>query len=368
MFGRKYGASGLPEAVTQAFSKQADASPGTIVQSTQGEFLLRADAVGNGWRLLSAADLRAGNQEIRALSLNVLRIGLFLLALSSLMIIAVSRQLTVPVRKLAAHMVSAGDSLPDAVPVPKGRDEFSILSANFNTMIWRNRQLLDRVREEQTQHRHLELALLQAQIKPHFLYNTLNAIHSLIGERQYRVARRAIELMVAHYRFVLNSGSEWVSAAEEIRNARNYLEIQQIRSSEELAYTVEIPADLNAFRMPKLTLQPLLENAILHGIRPARRPGQIRITGDMNDEGIDLHVWDNGVGIPPEKMDILLRDDQTQTPASGFGLKNVHDRLRLYYGEGSGLTLQQGPEGGTTVTVHMILSTGIKETTPNALP
>ncbi len=306
------------------------------------------------WTLSSMTDLAGARGEIRQLTANVLLVGLVLLFISSLLIVIISRQVSEPIHQLAEHMVSAGDDLPALVPEREGQDEAAVLTANFNTMIRRNGALLEKVKEDQTTQRHLELALLQTQIKPHFLYNTLNVAHSLISEHQYKTAKRVIELMVAHYRFVLNSGSEWVNIHEELKNAKNFLEIQQIRSAEPLTYQFIIPSDLMAFRIPKLTLQPLLENAIIHGIRPKKNSGHIVISADMTDEGIDIQIEDDGVGIPPEKIVQLLSVSPDTTPSSSFGIKNVNDRLKLFYGVNSGLIIRNNKKGGATFIIHIV--------------
>jgi len=198
--------------------------------------------------------------------------------------------------------------------------------------------------------RQAEVIALQSQINPHFLYNTLNSVCSLIKTGQNDAAYRMIHSIGTFYRTALSSGKVMINIREEMANAQSYIDIQSMRYGEKIRYEIEVGEVLMARSIVKFTLQPLIENAIYHGVKPLDSPGVIRITGAVSDGEVRLSVSDNGVGMEPEKVAALL-DAGAEITKTSFGLNNIDRRLKLYFGQAYGLRIESAPGAGTTVTV-----------------
>lgn len=303
------------------------------------------------WVLVSLTDRQAAMAGANVMTVGILLVGFSVMILSSLIITFIAKRISDPIQKVARHMVYCKNGLPDELPPSGGHDEISILTENFNHMIQRNRELLDNVQKEMKQKRHYELALLQSQIKPHFLYNTLDAAYCLSNGSQNEEAKKILKLLADYYRMVLNQGSEWISVKKELESVENYLKIQQIRYNGLFEYEIDVSTEIMQMKIPKLTLQPLVENAIYHGIKPGGKEGRIRVAGGMQGDWVVIKVWDNGVGFPKEKFHTLIREANTEAQDNSFGLKNCSDRLRLFYGEKSHLDLDSSEEYGTTLSI-----------------
>lgn len=205
--------------------------------------------------------------------------------------------------------------------------------------------------------RYAELRLLQEQINPHFLYNTLDTIIWLI---EGNLSEQAVDMVVSlsdFFRLVLSHGKEFITIKDEELHIRSYLEIQQVRYQDILDYEISIDPALYPYRILKLTLQPLVENALYHGIKYKRAKGKITITGSMIREEqeikICLCVKDNGVGMEEEELRRLQKEIMRpcQETESGFGLANVNERLRMNFGMAYGLTILSKKGEGTEVRV-----------------
>ena len=161
------------------------------------------------------------------------------------------------------------------------------------------------------------------------------------------------------FRTSLNEGKDNITIEEELRHARSYLEIQQVRYQDILDYEIDVPAELYPYRIPKITLQPLVENALYHGIKNRRGKGTIRVTGEKREDCLCLMVSDDGIGIPPERLSqIRKRINEPEASDMGiYGLYNVNQRIRLRAGEGYGLQIDSRYEEGTVVTVRLPLVT-----------
>lgn len=284
-------------------------------------------------------------------------LALFLSALSLLLLVRYSirlgRSVTQPIVELSrrAEDVIGGD-LTVREPVRSETCEIRILSEGMEQMIARINAQIHEITRKQDSLRRAELALLQAQINPHFLYNTMDTIIWLIEADRQQAAVEMVSNLSAFFRHSLSRGEDVISLDEEERHVRSYLQIQQARYKDILDYTIEIDPNLRTVRLPKLTLQPLVENALYHGIKRKRGKGRIRITGREENGDVLLQITDDGAGMPPERLDELRRAMENGERV-GFGLVTVHERLCLLFGPGYGLTLSSPPGTGTTVTVRI---------------
>ena len=201
--------------------------------------------------------------------------------------------------------------------------------------------------------RQLDLRLLQEQINPHFLYNTLDTIVWLIEGNK---ADEAVDMVVTlsdFFRLVLSGGKEFITLREEKQHINSYLEIQKVRYRDILEYDIRIDEELYDYQILKLTLQPLVENAIYHGIKYKRAKGCIHISGEKDGDILRLIVSDNGVGREEEELEQLRREMERpcRETEKGFGLANVNERIHMYFGGEYGLGIESGKMVGTTVTL-----------------
>jgi two-component system sensor histidine kinase YesM len=265
----------------------------------------------------------------------------------------VSAKISQPIRRLekAVKMVGQGDfSTPIDV---KGAYEVEQLSKRFNFMVHRIRQLMGQIIHEQEAKRKSELDVLQAQINPHFLYNTLNSVIRLVERGKNDEVILAITSLSKLFRISLSKGKNLITLGEELEHVRHYLTIQKIRYKSKFNYTMDIQHEALSFTTLKLIIQPIVENAIYHGIELMPDEGSIRISVKLDGENVIISVTDNGLGMTPEVMEQLLTGGVKSANGSGVGVKNVHERIQLYYGKSYGLTFQSELEEGTTVTITL---------------
>ncbi len=267
--------------------------------------------------------------------------------------IRLSRSITAPLEELCrrAERVDAGD-LTVQEPVPSEIREIRTLSEGMEQMIGRLDDQMGEIRRRQESLRRTELALLQAQINPHFLYNTMDTIIWLIEADKQQEAVEMVANLSSFFRHSLSRGEDVITLAEEERHVRSYLQIQHARYQDIMEYILDIDPGLHDAMLPKLTLQPLVENALYHGIKLKRAKGTIRITATLADGCVLLRVEDNGVGITPQRL-AQLRDAMERQERVGFGLSAVNQRLRLQFGPEYGLRLDSEEGQGTTVTARI---------------
>lgn len=267
--------------------------------------------------------------------------------------IRLSRSITAPLEELCrrARRVDAGD-LTVQEPVPSEIREIRTLSEGMEQMIGRLDDQMGEIKRRQESLRRTELALLQAQINPHFLYNTMDTIIWLIEADKQQEAVEMVANLSSFFRHSLSKGEDVITLAEEERHVRSYLQIQHARYQDIMEYILDIDPGLHDAMLPKLTLQPLVENALYHGIKLKRAKGTIRITATLADGCVLLRVEDNGVGITPQRL-AQLRDAMERQERVGFGLSAVNQRLRLQFGPEYGLRLDSEEGQGTTVTARI---------------
>lgn len=304
-----------------------------------------------------AAQLNVLQEQInRQLVVEALLTAVFILTL----IVTLRRQsirlgqsVTVPIMKLCrrAQEVTGGD-LTVREPLPSDIYEIRTLGEGIEHMIARLNAQIEENTQKQERLRRMELALLQAQINPHFLYNTLDTIIWLIEAGKPQEAEEMVSDLSVFFRHTLSKGKDIITLAEETEHVRSYLQIQQARYKDILCYTIDAAPDILTVELPKLTLQPLVENALYHGVKLKRAMGCIYVVGRREGEDVLLQVTDDGPGITPERLE-ELRAAMEGGKRVGFGLATVDERLRLLFGAGYGLKLSSRQGVGTTVTVRI---------------
>ena len=234
-------------------------------------------------------------------------------------------------------------------------DEFAQLASVYNAMLKRIHTLIQTVYEQELLKTTAEIKSLQAQINPHFLYNTLDSISSLIDLNRPEDAKKAL-FCLAHVMRASIKGKEILTLREDLSFIQDYLFIQKLRFRDRILFLIEIPDDLLDCCIPKLCIQPLIENSILHGIAPLLEKGMIAILGEEQENSIQISVRDNGVAIPSRIRDrINCYDDSDhpddENPHQSIGLINIQKRIRLLYCSPYGIKITSGAETGNTVTI-----------------
>ncbi|MBL1225794.1 sensor histidine kinase [Enterococcus sp. BWR-S5] len=232
--------------------------------------------------------------------------------------------------------------------------ELSSLTESLNKMADDLTQLLEENALKQYHLAQSEVRVLQAQITPHFVYNSLDAIVSLIEQEQYEKAKEMTFALSDFFRISLSKGKDWISVDTEIKHIQDYLVILQIRYGEMLQFQIDVPDSLRNYQILKMILQPLVENAVYHGVKFNRRVGLIQVTLEEEESNLIFTVADNGIGIQPEQLEEIqeeLAKGVDSDFSTGYGLYNVNKRLLLYYGSQAGIRLESHYRKGTTIRV-----------------
>lgn len=330
---------------------------GSYVDETGGERrLIVVKTVNNiGWKIIGVSYLDEIVTTKKETSVFIFWLLVLAMAFFLLISVFISAKITQPIKRLKKSMekVERGDF--DTYIHIKGADEVEQLSRRFNIMVSRIRQLMDQIILEQEAKRKYELEVLQSQINPHFLYNTLNSVVRMVGIGKNEEVITTITSLSKLFRISLSRGKNIITVQEELEHVRNYLIIQKMRYKDKFEFEIEAEDRVLACKTVKLILQPLVENSIHHGIEYMADKGLIRITARVVDGKVLFQVIDNGVGMSEQTLEALLRGQAKSDKGSGVGVKNVQERIRLYFGEGYGLQMESQLEAGTTVNVWIPL-------------
>lgn len=291
--------------------------------------------------------------------MNLVRFSLLGMGLLLLLVIILSyyipRSITMPITRISrvTNQVAKGNLSVRAAA--ESGAEARMLSDSLNAMIDKINELLDQVTTEQIRLRKAEFELLQAQINPHFLYNTLDTIVWLAEAGDQKRVVSMVGNLSDFFRTSLNQGKDIISIREELAHIRSYLEIQQVRYQDILRYEITVPEDLYEYKIPKITIQPLVENALYHGIKNKRGQGTITVTGKSKENGFVLYVRDNGIGMTQERLNEVRAGIQklSYTGKEIYGLYNVNERIRLNFGETYGISIESTYGEGTCVSISL---------------
>ena len=329
------------------------------VQIQGGSYQIRSElSPYTGWRTVGVFSM----DEVMS-SVNTIVYILFTCVIISLVLVVIvsfkfSRTLTNPIFKLKRLMKQAESGDLTVRFNFQHNDEIGELGQSFNHMIARIDQLIQMVYVEQENKRTAEMKSLQEQIKPHFLYNTLDTISWMARDYDAEDIVRLVDALTNMFRIGLSHGKDIITVKEEITHVSNYLYIQKIRYKDKLNYVIHVDESLYAIEVPKLILQPLVENAIYHGIKPKRGGGTITITGVPEGENLVFTVQDNGAGMPQEKVEELNRrmsERSVLDEQKSFGLFYIRERIQLCYGTGYGVHVESALGEGTRVTITLPL-------------
>ncbi|NJD03116.1 MAG: sensor histidine kinase [Ruminiclostridium sp.] len=306
------------------------------------------------WKIISIMPFNALSKESAIFSLITFIVVLLNGLLLFFGVLFISRSITTPVNKLLKSMKGVEKGLFKKVELNIGNDEIGKLKDGYNMMICEIEKLINRIVEEQKVKRKAELDILQAQIKPHFLYNTFDAISSLALSGRNEEVYKVVKALGNYYRTSLSKGNEVITIIEEIETVRSYLSIQKIRYGDIFSMKWDIDERANKYKILKLVLQPLVENALYHGIKPKGESGIISVATKYTDERLELMVEDDGVGISEATIQRIMSGEKYEVK-SGFGLRGTIERLRIFYGVDDVIKIENENGSGTRVTITIPL-------------
>ena len=308
-----------------------------------------------GWKAV-------GVSPTGSMSLNVLKTRLFAIFIVVLFLFVlaminayISSRITDPINELEKSVSRLENGELDAPVYIGGSAEIRSLGRSIQGMAQRIRQLMADIVAEHESKRKSEFDTLQSQINPHFLYNTLDIIVWMIENEKKTDAVRVVTALARFFRISLSRGKSIITVKDELEHVRNYLMIQQMRFKNKFTYEIEAGEEVLELASLKLMLQPMVENAIYHGMEFMDGDGEILIRVWREGDDLYLMVRDNGLGMTEEQVENLFKDTGhvPSRRGSGIGVRNVNERIRLYFGEAYGLKIQSEPDEGTDVIIHL---------------
>ena len=307
----------------------------------------------SGWRAVGVSYVdELVNRNVNDMIRLSLWLAVVVLAVAVLTSWLLSRLIGKPLRGLASAMESFESDADHFTYRPVGGTrEVQELSDSFEHMVLRIQELMTTVREEEVNLRKTELKALQAQINPHFLYNTLDSIAWMCEQGRNADAVKMVHALARLFRISISRGHELIPIAKELEHAESYLQIQMYRYKNQFTYTFDVDPDCLGYYCNKITLQPIIENSINHGLDLMVEEGRIDVRVRFDGDDIVFSVQDNGVGMSPEQLEAIMQHGPTDR--TGIGIKNVNDRLKIYFGRSYGLSITSEPDVGTCVEIRM---------------
>lgn len=308
-----------------------------------------------GWKVV-------GVTPKNVVSLNSIKTRLFIVFLITLILSVlavinsyISSRITNPIKELEKSVGMLEEGNLDTPVLIGGSYEIQHLGNSIKNMAKQIRVLMDDIVSEHEAKRKQEFDALQSQINPHFLYNTLDIIVWMIENEQKNEAVKAVTALARFFRISLSKGKSIILVKDELEHVRNYLMIQHMRFKNKFSYEIHVEEECMELTSLKLLLQPLVENAIYHGMEFMDGEGEIIINVFRQEDDLYFTVSDNGLGMTEEQVESLFTGQAVSTSkkGSGIGVKNVNERIKLYFGDAYGLTISSEPDEGTTITIHL---------------
>ena len=319
----------------------------TVIYSVQ-------DVPDSNWRVVGVSYIdETVNESVWQMARITVGTAVLILAAALLVGWIISHMLSRPLQQLETAMEQFEQDADGFTFQPvAGTREVQELSDSFGHMVGRIQRLMTTVREEEIDLRKTELKALQAQINPHFLYNTLDSIAWMCERGKNADAVKMVHALAKLFRISISKGHELIPIEKELQHAEAYLLIQKFRYKNQFTYHFTVDESCLHDLCNKITLQPIIENAITHGLDLLVEPGHIEIEVAADGDDVLFKVSDDGIGMPPEQVAELLQNEPSDR--TGIGIKNVNDRLRIYFGPQYGLSIESVPDEGTTVTIRML--------------
>ena len=329
---------------------------GISVENLRGKNItLNVRTIGyTGWKLVGvtpSAALGIDGIKFRFFVLFVADLFLFLLAMINAFI---SDKISNPIKRLDGSVREIESGNLDVEIVPSGSYEVEHLGKSIKNMLGRIKVLMSDLVAEHNAKRKSEFDTLQSQINPHFLYNTLDIIVWMIENENSDKAVNIVTALAKFFRISLSKGKNIITVKDEVEHVRNYLMIQNMRFKNRFEYSIDVDEKVLSYSSLKLMLQPLVENAIYHGMEFMDGDGEIDVKVFKEDNSLYFTITDNGLGMSEDMVETLLNKDFVPSKkGSGIGVKNVNERIKLYFGSEYGLKVESEPDEGTKITIHL---------------
>jgi two-component system sensor histidine kinase YesM len=354
-----YNTSTFPPELNMGFVDQIAELPiGTSeLVGPQGELVAVKSGMNKlGWYFFAFYENNFFYQNVLSLYRNYSTAGMFWLVILLASTYMISRYITKPVRTLVAKMDRVYDMEVLHSIQATGNDEIGRLVRSYNAMMERIHLLMRETKEAERRKKQFELKMLQSQIAPHFLYNTLACVSSLAMQHKVSEVQETIKALGGLLSFSFDKSTEFVTLDEELEGLRMYAYIQKVRYGDKFTMEIDAASDTHSKTMLKLTLQPLVENAIFHGLLPLKRAGTIRIRTKCVKDKLIITIRDNGLGMSAELINSLFAE-RHKAPSkhrfSGIGIMNVHERIGLHFGPEYGLSIFSLREVGTLIRIEL---------------
>jgi len=306
-----------------------------------------------GWRTVGVNYVSELVENRRTIQRYYVSWTVICIVLAIFIAVLISHRLSMPILRLRSTMRVVEQGNFDVTTDITRRDEIGDLARDFNIMIARIKELVRTNAREQEEKRKSELMALQNQITPHFLYNTLDSIVWMAeGQRNEEVVKM-VSALARLLRLSISRGEELVAIRDEIAHIGHYLTIQKMRYRDKLDFDISVEEEILGLYVPKVILQPLVENAIYHGIKNNDEGGCVTVRGSSNNGTVVLSVGDDGVGMTKVQIEGILAEGATARQQRRVGVRNVHDRIQLYFGADYGLRFFSETGRGTTVEIHL---------------
>lgn len=300
----------------------------------------------NDWKIINLLPKKLLTASVTPIRNSIILISVMIISIAIGLALIITDGISSPIDNLLKKMNLVREGNLDVRVNVNSNDEIGRLSNNFNYMIKDIKKLMETIKEEEKQLRKLELKALQAQINPHFLYNTLDSIYCHTITKDYQEIGDITVALSQLFRLSLNKGKEKTTIGKEIEHVKNYLIIQKIRYRRKFNYKINVSPEIEHCECINLIIQPLVENSLVHGFEQIESGGFIIIKGFKRDNSIILQVIDNGCGIDEEQINDSLREKDYQ---KGYGLSNIDERIKLYYGKQYGLYFSPSSDNSGTI-------------------
>ncbi|WP_274362898.1 sensor histidine kinase [Paenibacillus thermotolerans] len=314
---------------------------------------LEYELEGGSWKLIGVIPQNETVNKVNQVNRIFLFMELLIFIAILAFVTATARIILKPMKKLMKGMEHIQNGKLDVIIGNHGDDEFSVIIHHFNSMVERVNTLIKTVYYQQLHYRKSEIVNLQSKLDPHFLYNTLDMIYWMSVMKDEEEIGEAILALSNILRYSISHKNEFVSVREDMNQLENYLKIQSMRFEDKLEYRFEIEKDVLDVKIPKLLIQPLVENAIKYAFKNMKIGGTICIKGYSDQDDLWFQVIDNGTGIPEEKVRSLYEDSHSKGEETGIGIRLVHQRIRYIFGENYGVSIESEVGQGTKVSVRL---------------
>lgn len=377
------GGSVIADSISQSYKNNINANEfiPIIKQNSRGNFIRKINggevaiiydtSKNTNWKFASFISITEPIQKMTKAKDYIIIFSMANFISLLILLLIVSSEMFRPVTKLIRYMkkVENGDF---SVHINEERDdEFGYIYRSFNNMVNRIKYLFEELFEQKFLKKDAELKLMQSQINPHFLHNIFNNMSWLLELRRLDDLEKMMDAVSTYYRTSLNMGNNFICIREHVEQLKGYAQIQMIRFRDKFDCEFDFDEEMMNMKMQNLILQPLLENAICHGVEPSEKHCSIKVTGRIIENSIVISVEDDGVGIPSQKLEEICMNMNSETSSldGNFALVNCHKRIKLYYGEEYGLELKSRENRGTSALVRLPCDTSTnvsrKETAEN---